>query len=53
MRIQIEGEKWICTRCGRYYYINSGAGELMGSNCPFCWGGKGIGKFVRKVKIVL
>lgn len=50
---KIMGEKWICTRCGKYYYINEGAGELMGTICPFCYGGKGIGKFVRMVKIIL
>ena len=50
--ITIIGEKYQCRKCGRYYYINKGAGELMGANCPFCWN-RTEGKYLRDVRIIL
>jgi hypothetical protein len=54
MIFNIMAEKWTCTKCGKYYYINEGAGELMGTLCPFGCNVErgGIGKKISKVKII-
>ena len=51
--ITIMGEKWICTRCGKYFYINEGAGAIINPRCPFCWSERGVGKFIQMVRITM
>lgn len=50
--ITIAGEKYQCPRCGKYFYINEGAGVIINPLCPFCWN-HSVGKFVQMVKITM
>jgi hypothetical protein len=50
--ITIIGDKYICPKCGKYFYVNTGAGAITGIRCPFfCSGGKG--KFIQSVRITM
>jgi hypothetical protein len=51
--ITIMGDKYQCKRCGKYWYVNEGAGMIIVPNCPFCWGSKVPGKFIQTVKITM
>jgi rubrerythrin len=52
MTMTIIAERWICTKCGIYFYINKGAGVFTGANCPICWQ-RTAGKYIKDVKIIV
>lgn len=54
MVTKIMAEKWCCQQCGKFYYINEGAGIMLGTRYPFyCQGPMATGVFVGKVIITM